>query len=251
MEDSISRFSRTVEHYIKYRPGYPQAIVDLLRAECHLADGAVVADIGAGTGLLTELFLKNGYRAFGVEPNDEMRAAGQQLLQKYPGFTSVTGMAEATTLANRSIDLITAGQAFHWFDRARTRLEFERILKLGGWVVLCWNISRTDTPFLAAHDQLWQKYGMSRRPDPTEAEEGLRAFYAPGAVRARIFDNVQTVAYDGLQGRALSASAAPQAGTPERAALLNELASIFQAHQRDGQVAILYDCRVYYGQLQP
>ena len=253
MEDSVSRFSRTVEYYIKYRPGYPQAIVDLLRAECHLANGAVVADVGAGTGLLTELFLKNGYRVFGVEPNDEMRAAGQQLLQQYPGFTSVAGTAEATTLADRSIDLITAGQAFDWFDRAKTRLEFERILKPGGWVVLCWNIPRTDTPFLAAYDRVWQKYVSPRQgcSGTEQAKEDFRAFYAPGAFQARIFDNLQTVDYDGLQGRVLSASVAPQAGTPERVALLNELAAIFQAHQRDGQVAILYDCRVYYGQLQP
>ena len=253
MEDSVSRFSRTVEHYIRYRPGYPQAIVGLLRAECHLADGAVVADVGAGTGLLTEVFLKNGYRVFGVEPNAEMRAASQQLLQKYPGFTSVAGTAEATPLADHSIDFVAAAQAFHWFDRAKTRLEFERILKPDGWVVLVWNDTRTDTPFLAAYDGLWQKYGMAVNIhfDLGKAEADLWAFYAPGTFRAKVFDNIQIVNYDGLQGRVLSSSYAPQAGTPERAALLGELARIFQAHQRDGQAAILYDCRVYYGQLQP
>ena len=133
MPDSVSRFSRTVENYVKYRPSYPQAIVEFLQAACYLTDGATIADIGSGTGLLSEVFLKSGYRVVGVEPNPDMRLASQQFLQNYPRFTSVVATAEETTLDRQSIDMITAGQAFQWFDRDNCRQEFARILKPEGW----------------------------------------------------------------------------------------------------------------------
>ena len=151
MSDSTRRFSSRVDNYVKYRPSYPPEVVELLAAECGLTPGALVADIGAGTGLLAELFLQNGYRVLGVEPNREMRQAGERLLGDYPHFTSIDGTAEVTTLADKSVDIITAGQAFHWFDREKARAEFARILRPGGWVALVWNERRVDaTPFLAA-----------------------------------------------------------------------------------------------------
>src|SRR6266849_5725481 len=154
MEDSLPRFTRRVENYVKYRPGYPQAIIDLLQKECQLTTNAVIADVGSGTGKLTELFLKNGYRVLGIEPDTDMRAAAEQLLQKYPRFTSIAAPAEATTLADQSVDVVTAGQAFHWFDRELARREFARILVPNGWVVLVSNIQRTaGTPFLVALEQ--------------------------------------------------------------------------------------------------
>ena len=117
MLDPTKRFSNRVENYLKYRPRYPAAIIPLLESECGLTPETLVADVGSGTGFLTELFLKHGNRVLGVEPNAEMRSAGERLLAKYPTFCSVNAMAEATTLADSSIDLIIAGQAFHWFDR--------------------------------------------------------------------------------------------------------------------------------------
>src|SRR5258707_968999 len=118
------RFSSRVENYARHRPGYSAAVIELLRRECGLNADSVVADIGSGTGKLTELLLGTGCAVFGVEPNPEMREAGERLLKSFLRFTSVAAPAEATTLAPRSVDLITAGQAFHWFDRPRTRIEF-------------------------------------------------------------------------------------------------------------------------------
>ena len=135
MIDSTKRFASRVENYIKYRPGYPAAILDLLKDKCGLSSASVVADIGSGTGILTELFLRNSHRVFAVEPNREMREAAERLLAQYPNFTSVSGTAEAATLKDQSIDFVTASQAFHWFDREQSRREFIRILKPGGWVV--------------------------------------------------------------------------------------------------------------------
>ncbi len=108
----------------------------MLREECGLTGASVVADVGSGTGILSRLFLKNGNRVFGVEPNREMREAGERLLGGYASFTSVPGTAEATTLRNGSVDLVTAGQAFHWFQAEETRREFARVLRPGGWAVL-------------------------------------------------------------------------------------------------------------------
>src|SRR4030095_7756801 len=115
------------------RPSYPAAIVNLLETECGLTRAAVVADVGSGPGFLTELFLKHGNRVFGVEPNAEMRVAGERLLAKYQSFCSIKATAEATALPDSSIDFIVVGQAFHWFDHDATKLEFRRILKAGGW----------------------------------------------------------------------------------------------------------------------
>ena len=127
------RFSTRVENYVKYRPGYPPAVLDLLKAECGLTPASVIADIGSGTGILTRLFLGNGNHVFGVEPNQAMREAGEQLLADFGGFVSVAATAEETTLPDRSADFVTAGQAFHWFNLARTRPEFARDLE-AGWL---------------------------------------------------------------------------------------------------------------------
>src|SRR3954466_8235757 len=134
--DPTRRFSSRVDNYVRFRPGYPKEILATLKSECGLNARSVIADIGSGTGKLTELFLANGNPVFGVEPNQDMREAGERLLKAFPKFTSVGATAEETTLANASVDFIVAGQAFHWFDRARCHQEFARILKSNSWVVL-------------------------------------------------------------------------------------------------------------------
>src|SRR5687768_7090137 len=152
--DPTARFSDRVADYVRTRPGYPAGVLDLLRAETGLTAGMTVADVGSGTGLSAEMFLKNGNPVIGVEPNADMRAFGDALLAAYPNFRSVAGTAEETTLPDRSVDLVVAGQAFHWFDRARARAECRRILRPGGFVALLWNTRRVDaTPFLRAYEE--------------------------------------------------------------------------------------------------
>jgi ubiquinone/menaquinone biosynthesis C-methylase UbiE len=149
---------------VKYRPSYPGSIINLLESECGLTRATIVADVGSGTGFMSELFLRLGNKVFGVEPNAEMRAAGERLLAKYPSFVSVNATAEATALPNQSIDLIVAGQAFHWFERAPTKLEFKRILKPGGWVVLVWNGFHVETSAVVrGYHELLMQYGTDYR----------------------------------------------------------------------------------------
>ena len=138
-KDPTKRFSDRVEMYVKYRPHYPTAVLACLQEECGLTETAVIADIGSGTGILTKLFLDNGNRVYGVEPNDEMREAAESYLADYAKFVSVNGRSEATTLPDHSVEFITAGQAFHWFQWQETKAEFKRILKPNGIVALVWN----------------------------------------------------------------------------------------------------------------
>src|SRR5579863_2151487 len=126
VKDATQRFSSRVDDYVRFRPGYPHEIIELLKKECGLTPNSVVADIASGTGIFTRMLLGNGNRVWGVEPNDEMRRAGDLFLADYPHFTSTAGTAEATTLPDRSIDFMTAAQAAHWFDRENARHEFIR-----------------------------------------------------------------------------------------------------------------------------
>jgi SAM-dependent methyltransferase len=250
--DPTLRFSSRVENYIKYRPGYPHAVIDTLATECQLTPTSVIADVGSGTGILTELFLKNGNRVFGVEPNRKMRETGERLLKTYANFTSVSGTAEATSLADRSVDFITAGQAFHWFDRQQTRKEFTRILRPDGWVALIWNDRHIDTtPFLREYEKLLHRYGTDfeavahRNVDSAD----IAAFFAPHQFILRKFDNRQVFDFEGLQGRLLSSSYTPEPGEPNYQPMLESLRDIFDKHQVNGRVEFTYTTLMYFGHL--
>jgi SAM-dependent methyltransferase len=251
MIDSTKRFSSRVENYIKYRPGYPPATLDLLREKCGLTGGSMVADIGSGTGILTELFLRNGNQVFGVEPNREMREAAERLLGKYPNFTSVSGTAESTTLKDQSVDFITASQAFHWFDREPARREFLRVLKPGGWTVLIWNDRNLTSLFAKAYELLLRTYGTDyEEVDHKHADaKVIDPFFGANGYKSAGFPNKQIFDWEGLKGRLLSSSYAPEPGHPKHVLMLEALSALFSGHEKDGKVTFEYDTLVYYGQL--
>jgi SAM-dependent methyltransferase len=252
MPDPTQRFSSRVTNYVKYRPSYPAAIIDLLATECRLRPDSIVADVGSGTGLLAELFLRAGNRVLGIEPNREMREAGEQLLRGHGRFVSIAATAEATTLPDHSVDFITAGQSFHWFDRERAGLEFARILKPQGWLVLIWNERRVDSaPFLRAYERLLHTYSPEyAQVDHKQVDlDVIQAAFPAVNFQTRSFDNQQRFDFEGMKGRLLSSSYAPEAGHPNHAPMLAELATIFEAHQQDGEIIFEYDTRVTYGQL--
>jgi SAM-dependent methyltransferase len=253
MKDPTKRFSSRVESYIRHRPRYPEAIIPLLEGACGLTAAWVVADVGSGTGFLSELFLANGNAVFGVEPNLEMREAGQRLLSGYPGFISVDGRVEATTLPDGSVDLVSAGQAFHWFDRPSTRLEFGRILKPGGRVVLIWNVRRKDaTPFARAYDGLLRRWCPDYEKVDLEnlTDEVIAEFFGPGSFRLLTLGNRQLFDFRGLEGRLMSSSYAPEPGDPNHAPMVAELRTVFAGHSISGTVTFDYDTAVYVGTLQ-
>ncbi len=249
--NATQRFSSRVANYVRYRPGYPPAVLELLKEACGLTSAAVIAEVASGTGIFTRLLLENGNRVFGVEPNLEMRKAAEDLLAGFPAFTSIAGSAEATTLAAHSVDFVTAAQAAHWFDREKARREFMRILKPGGWVVLLWNERLIDaTPFLRDYEKLLLTFATDYeeiRHERTTAE--IDAFFAPSPFQASEFENTQEFDYPALEGRLLSSSYAPLQEDPRHAPMLAELQRIYDAHRVAGRVSFEYATRVYYGQL--
>ena len=253
MTDSISRFSNRVEDYIKYRPGYPREVIALLAAECGLLPDSVVADVGSGTGILSELFLQNGNTVYGVEPNRGMRVAAERLLKAYANFQSIDGNAEATTLALDSVDFVTAGQAFHWFDQQKARREFAGILEPEGWAVLLWNERRLDsTPFLRAFEDLLLEVGTDyEQVRPETVEKDIGAFFAPDQCKLAAFENLQKFGFEGLRGRLLSSSYIPTPEDGRYQPMVERLRETFLAHQKDDIVIVEYDTKVYYGHLRP
>lgn len=249
--NATSRFSDRVENYVRYRPGYPPEVVQCLRDECGLEPKHVIADIASGTGIWTRLLLENGNRVFGVEPNAEMRQAGERLLADFPRLTSVDGKAESTTLPDASVDFVTAAQAAHWFDRERTRREFVRILKPGGWLVLLWNERIVDgTPFLREYEELLLKYGTDYKDVRHErTTEAVNEFFDPKPYQERVFAMRQEFDYAGLEGRLLSSSYAPGPDHPQHQPMLSELRRVFDKYAANGKVDVDYKTRVYFGQL--
>jgi len=251
--NATSRFSDRVENYVRYRPGYPPEVRETLRLECGLRPQHAIADIASGTGIWTRMLLENGNVVFGVEPNPDMRQAGERLSTAFPKFASVAGTAEETSLPDDSIDFVTAAQAAHWFDRERARREFVRILKPAGWLVLLWNERLTDTtPFLRDYEQLLLTFGTDyadvRHERTTDA---VNDFFDPAPYQERVFAMRQEFDYAGLEGRLLSSSYAPGPGHPKHEAMLRELRRIYELHTADGRVSFDYTTRVYFGRLIP
>jgi len=250
--NATSRFSDRVQNYVLYRPGYPAEVLHTLKTECGLVPGHVVADVASGTGIWTRMLLENGNRVVGVEPNAEMREAGERLLAGFPRFTSVAGTAEGTTLAAESVGFVTAAQAAHWFEREKVRREFVRILKPGGWLVLLWNERLTDsTPFLRDYEQLLLTYGTDYqdiRHEHTTSE--VNEFFDPEPYQEREFEMRQEFDYSGIEGRLLSSSYAPGPEHPRYAAMLKELRDIFDAHAVEGRATFEYKTRLYFGCLK-
>jgi L-ascorbate metabolism protein UlaG (beta-lactamase superfamily)/SAM-dependent methyltransferase len=248
--DPKARFSGRTERYARFRPGYPEGVLRVLAEVAGLTASSRIADLGSGTGLSAEPFLRNGNVVFGVEPNDEMRAAAERLLSGYPRFHGVAGAAEATTLPDASVDLVVAGQAFHWFDVAATRRECARILVPGGHAALLWNSRRTHTtPFLRAYESLLERFGTDYREVKTRYADGasLEAFFRGGRYTRRTLANEQRFDLEGLEGRLLSSSYAPPEGHPDHAPMLEALGRIFEEHQAGGWVRFEYDTEIYLG----
>jgi SAM-dependent methyltransferase len=250
--NATSRFSDRVENYIRYRPGYPPEVLQALKDECGLTPIHVIADIASGTGIWTRMLLENGNPVLGVEPNTDMREAGERLLAGFSHFNSVAGTAEATTLADRSVDFVTAAQAAHWFDRQKARREFVRILKPGGWLVLLWNERLVDsTRFLRDYEQLLLAYGTDYQDVRHErTTDAVNEFFDPAQFQERVFPMRQEFDYAGVEGRLLSSSYAPGPEHPQHAPMLRQLRRIFDECVVQGRVAFEYKTRLYFGRLQ-
>jgi SAM-dependent methyltransferase len=250
LRDPTERFSDRVADYVRSRPGYPSGLIDLLVDSGELSPTHDVADVGSGTGKLALLFLKHGNRVYGIEPNREMRAAGERELAAYPRYVSVEGRAEQTMLPADSVDLVAAGQAFHWFRPAEARQEFLRILRHGSPVLLVWNDRNEEaSDFMRGYEQLLRDHGTDygevhhRRFGSAEIER----FYGGGRFVEHRLEYRQLFDRQGLQARMRSSSYVPAPGQPGHDDLMGGLDELFETHRRDGRVCFEYRTRVYLG----
>jgi SAM-dependent methyltransferase len=182
-----------------------------------------------------------------------MRHAAEERLAQQPGFHSVAAPAEHTTLPGASVDLVAAGQAFHWFDAQRARAEFARILRPNGFVALFWNTRSTDaTPFLRDYERLLQRYSIDyAKVDHRNVGPEILAPFFAGAYRTHVFPSAQALDFEGLRGRLLSSSYAPMPDHPNHPPMLEELKRIFAEHQTGGRVRFEYGTELFLGRVSP
>jgi ubiquinone/menaquinone biosynthesis C-methylase UbiE len=246
------RFSNRVDSYIKYRPDYPAEVIDFLKDTLILKSDSIIADIGSGTGISSLPFLKENNTVYGIEPNKEMREAAERLLNNYHHFKSINASAEETTLPTESIDLIIAGQAFHWFDKQKCKAEFKRMLKPDGHVILMWNDRRTDsTAFLRDYEDLIKEYATDYlEVNHKNIDESIfNDFFGKDNYFLRSFDNFQYFDLEGLKGRILSSSYMPAPGEKNFEEMMKALEDLFEKYNDGGKVTIEYDTLIYYGKL--
>jgi SAM-dependent methyltransferase len=244
MQDNTQKFTGRADAYAKYRPRYPKQILEFLEREADFDSNQIVADVGSGTGILSRLFLENGNPVFGIEPNDDMRRMAELELAKFPRFVSVKGTAEDTSLLDRSIDLVSAGQALHWFDPGKSRAEFGRILRSGGHVCIVYNDRTREGPLMESYDRIIQhakritEYSSLEHHDIDD--EYISRFLGNSSHRKFSIQNEQTLDFVGLLGRASSASYWPKPDQDGFAVLQKELRTFFDKFQRDNEITLTY-----------
>jgi SAM-dependent methyltransferase len=244
------RFSGRVQAYLAYRPRFPRGIIAFLREHSALPASAVVADIGAGTGMLAEIFLEAGHRVLAVEPNAEMLEACRELAAQQPALEVVEGSAEATTLPDGSVDLIPVGRALHWFDWPRAHREFQRILRPDGWVLVATNGHRdSGAPVSNQISEILRKW----RTDAAEADtrrdfnQRLQEFLDTSSWQRRTLHHEMTVDFATLLGYAESLSAIPRPGERGYEGMLAELRAVFEEYQHDGVLVTPLACELFLG----
>lgn len=251
--DTVSRFDDRVEDYVRHRPDYPRAMVDWLLETGALVPGRLAADVGAGTGISTAMLLDAGLEAIAVEPNAAMRAACLRTVGDRAGFRGVVdGRADALGLDAASVEVVTAAQAFHWFDRAAFRRECARVLRPGGHVVVFWNTRPpTGTPFLDGYEALLRTHGddYAGVAERYDSDDDVCAWLGDWFLDLRAFPHRQLLDRTALRGRFLSSSYAPSPGHPRHAAAMQALDALFDAAATEGRVSFDYLTRAFVGRI--
>ncbi len=251
--DSKERFSDRVNDYHKHRPTYPVQIISILQKEKALPPDAVVADIGSGTGMLTKLFFAQTKTVYAVEPNEAMRLQAEKDFYDVLNFVSINGSAEATTLPPASLDLITAAQAFHWFDRDKTRFEFKRILKPNGFVALVWNyrdienddLQRDYENILRTHIPRYKQLDHK-----TMTDDKIDNFFGTTDIKRYVLPNTQFFDLPSLKGRLLSSSYVPKPPNGITQRILESVDALFEHFQHNGKIRFVYQTQIYLGPLR-
>jgi ubiquinone/menaquinone biosynthesis C-methylase UbiE len=249
MEDFTQRFTGRAESYSKYRPSYPIQILDIFEKEAKFDSTKVVADIGSGTGILSRLFLENGNKVFGVEPNDDMRRLAELNLEEFQKFESIKGTAENTGLEDESVDLIAVAQALHWFDPEKSWREFRRIAKHGCYLCVLYNDRKKDDPSGITHEyeEIIQKYARNKPKLERIEDDILSQFFKEWSFKKFSLPNKQILEFEGFLGRVSSASYMPRPSDLEFSAVERELKDVFDKHHKDSKITLSYDTNIFLG----
>ncbi|MGH2646744.1 MAG: class I SAM-dependent methyltransferase [Ginsengibacter sp.] len=243
---NTTRFSDRIDDYVKYRPLYPQQLIEILKNKIAFNNSFVIADIGSGTGISSQLFISNGNKVYGVEPNKQMREAAELFFLKEKNFITIDGTAEKTTLQENSIDIIFCGQAFHWFNRNLARIEFERILKDDGHIVLAWNVRKQDDDFQKEYEKMLQQIpGYNEVNHKNISDEIIKDFFSPRIMHKESVENSQVFNLKGLKGRLQSSSYFPKSGI-EHEDLMKKTESIFYKYEKNNTIKFLYETNMYW-----
>ena len=246
--DSTERFADRAKHYAASRPGYPDRAIAYLTEQAVLGSSRVVGDVGAGTGILTRLLAPHCQQVLAIEPNDAMR---QAIGADDPRIIPLRGQAEATGLSDRSVDSITAAQAFHWFDVEQARQEFLRVLKADGQVALLWNTRDLRSDFDHAYEELLQQFGTDFKSVRHEegTEQRLRRLFGHQRTETR-FESQQSLSLTGLHSRLLGSSFLPGEGDPAHRTMLEVAGDLFRRHSERDRVQLHYQTEVHLGNLR-
>lgn len=237
------RFDGKGEIYARFRPSYPKEMIDFLYTEAGLSPNAAIADIGAGTGILTRLLLERGSTVFAVEPNADMRRQAETALKDCSACRFLCGNAEHTMLPDHCVDFVTAAQAFHWFDREQFKAECRRILKRSGKVILIWNCRDEASALVQENAEVNKQYCLRFRGfagglnSPEAQREALHTFFA-GPFMTRQFENPQRFTQETFVGRNFSSSYAPSMDSDAGQRYQAVLQTLFQKYSQNGILTV-------------
>lgn len=242
-------FDGKAQDYERARPGYPTALYEHIEDQAGRGAVLSIVDVGAGTGLFTRGWLERGHRVVAVEPNDAMREAADAMLRGQPRYRSTSGSAEATGVADASVDLVTAAQAFHWFDALAFRTESLRILRPEGLAAIVWN-DRADDDLNRDLTALFATFGGARRAAIAAGlvkDEAIGRFFGGGSVRAWNTTHAQLLDAAGLAALAFSRSFMPPRDSSPAEAARRAVQEIFDRWAHDGRVRVGYITRALVG----
>ena len=233
--DNTGKFTGKGAVYAAARPRYAEGLVAYLAGEVGLAPGALVADVGSGTGIFSKQLLDAGFRVVGVEPNADMREQAERALGGREGYRSVCGTADATGLPDASVDCVTAAQAFHWFDADTFKRECRRILKPGGLVAIVYNMREVESPYIQAFAQLTRRFYPAFKGFSNGLDEAALPAFFDGPCDVKWWANPQLLTREAFVARALSSSRAPREGDASYPQYLEELDALFDRFAEERQ----------------
>ena len=247
--DYTHKFDGRAADYAAARPSYAEGLFDCLFERYGLAAGIPVADVGAGTGLFTEQLLKRGCIVYAVEPNEDMRHEAESRLSMYGGFISIAGDAARTGLADHSVHMVTAAQAFHWFDKELFKNECKRILKENGTIAIMWNFLDYKKELEGKIIDIQKKYTKLtfNASEEKQRDEDIIQFFGENKYKLKIYENNYLQNYENFIGNQLSMSYSLKESDEKYNEYVSKFKKLFEEFSEDNMVTIHNNTYCYFG----